>query len=169
MMDVMKQKISFCIELKDAFTNKSIEAEDICVRVNGKLPVIQKEKRYYIFQEIQSDTIEVDITSTIYENRHCVMQITGYCKKDSFVYVQAGSIRNFFGIPMISIVLYPNQRYSLPTGYERREYKGKPWEEVRVIKDKKNVFLLADRLLWRRDDSDIHVRETKSRGDVLTH
>ena len=144
MMDIIKKKISFCIELKDAFTNQSIEAEDIYVQVNGYLPVIRKERRYYIFQDIQTDIIEVDVISKIYENRHCVMQLTGYPNANLHVYVQGGSIRNLFGIPLISIILYPNERYILPAGYERREYKGKPWEEIRVIKDKKSAFLLAE-------------------------
>ena len=48
-----------------------------------------------------------------------------------------------FGIPMIQLTLYPNETYILPDGYERIMVKGKPLEEVRMIKDKENMFLLA--------------------------
>lgn len=142
-MDIIKKKISFCIELKDAFTNRSIEAEDIYVHVNGKPPAIRKERRYYIFQDIQTDTIEVNIISNLYENRHCVISLTGYHDEDLSVYAKRGGVHNLFGIPFILIVLYPDERYALPIGYERIEYEGKPWEEIRVIKDKKSAFLLA--------------------------
>ena len=143
MMDIIKNKMSLCIELKDAFTNQSIEAEDIHVQVNGYLPSIRKERRYYIFQDMQTDIIEVDIMSKIYEHRHCVIQLVKHRNGNLPVYVQEGSIRNLFGIPLLSIVLYPNERYVLPVGYKRIEYRGKPWEEVRVIKDRKCAYLLA--------------------------
>lgn len=142
-MDVIKKRISFCIELKDAFTNRSIEAEDIRVYVNGKPPFLQKERRYYIFQDVPTDTIKVDITSNFYEDRHCVLCLTEYTDQNLPISAQRGDIRNLFGIPFILILLYPGIGYPLPVGYKRIEYKGKPWEEIRVIKDRKSAFLLA--------------------------
>lgn len=142
-MDIIKKRISFCIELKDAFTNRSIEAEDIRVYVNGKPPFLQKERRYYIFQNVPTDTVEVDITSNLYEDRHCVFCLTEYAEQNVSVSAQKGDIRNLFGIPFLLIVLYPGIGYPLPVGYKRIEYEGKPWEEIRVIKDRKSAFLLA--------------------------
>lgn len=49
-----------------------------------------------------------------------------------------------FGIPMLSIVLYPGEDYVLPSGYARRVCEGKPEEEIRVVKNRENVFFLAE-------------------------
>lgn len=129
------------MECTDAFTNKVIEAEDISVMVNGCLPTVRKEKKYYLFQNVRMDVVKVDIISPLYEKRSCELQLGGM---DSVENLPGYWLHTAFGIPVLSIVLYPGEEYILPSGYVRRECEGKPLEEIRVVKNRETAFFLAE-------------------------
>lgn len=143
-MDVIQRKMSFCIELRDAFTNKVIEAEDMRLCVNGVFPMARKEKKYYIFENLPTDIIMVDIISIFYERRRVEIAISGDGAKKAPVHFPGGYIRIVFGIPLISIMLYPNERYNLPADYERQVFDARPFEEIRIKKDENKVFSLKE-------------------------
>lgn len=143
-MDSIQRGISFCIELKDALTNKVIESGDIRLYVNGCSCKICKEKKYYIFEKLQTDWIEVDIISQFYVRRKCEVTVNRNETEKVPVSFPGGNIRNVFAVPFISIVLYPNERYCLPDGYERKLLEGRPLEEIRVKKDVNNAFSLIE-------------------------
>lgn len=137
----MKQTIGLCVECIDAFTNKVIEAEDISVTVNGCPPVVTKEKKYYLFQNVGQDTVMVDIISSLYEKKSCQVCLAGM---DSAAKQPDCRVHTAFGIPVLSIVLYPGEGYVLPSGYTRRVCQAKPMEEIRVVKNRETVFFLAE-------------------------
>ncbi len=129
------------MECTDAFTNKVIEAEDISVTVNGCLPTVRKEKKYYLFQDVRMDVIKVDIISPLYEKRSCELRLGGM---ESAENLPGYRVHTAFGIPVLSIVLYPGEEYILPSGYVRRECEGRPLEEIRVVKNRETAFFLAE-------------------------
>lgn len=129
------------MECIDAFTNKVIEGTDISVTVNGCPPVVRKEKKYYLFQGIETENVIVDITSTLYEKRRWHMCLDGMASSEKQFDCR---VHIAFGIPVISIVLYPGEDYVLPSGYVRKVCERKPLEEVRVIKNRETKFFLAE-------------------------
>jgi hypothetical protein len=129
------------VECIDAFTNRIVEAEDIFVTVNGCSPVVTKEKKYHIFQNVGLDIVEVNIISLLYEKRSCQLQLNSMASSEK---QRDCRVHMAFGIPMLSIVLYPGEGYVLPSGYARRVCEGKPEEEIRVVKNRETVFFLAE-------------------------
>lgn len=129
------------MECIDAFTNKVIEGEDISVTVNGCSPVVTKEKKYHLFQHVGLDIVKVDIISPFYEKRSCQLQLNSMASSEKQPDCR---VHAAFGIPVLSIVLYPGEGYVLPSGYARRVCEGKPLEEIRVVKNRENVFFLAE-------------------------
>ena len=144
MRDSIKRKIDLCIEFRDAFTNKTVGTDDIRVWVNGCVPVAKKEQRYYIFQGLQTEQIEVYIKSKLYEDRYCRIVPGEYERDRRIISIPGGIFTYICGIPMLFIELYPNEKYMVPTGYVRREYRTAPFEEIRVIKNEGSNFLLAE-------------------------
>ncbi|MDE5862718.1 MAG: hypothetical protein K2H34_00035, partial [Lachnospiraceae bacterium] len=143
MRDSIKRKIDLCIEFRDAFTNKTVGTDDVRVWVNGCMPISRKEQRYYIFQDLQTEQMEVYIKSRFYEDRHC--QIAPDAEGDGkIISISGGMFTYISGILMLSINLYPNKKYVIPTDYVRREYRTAPFEEIRVIKNAGSHFLLAE-------------------------
>lgn len=143
MRDIIARKISFCIELRDAFTNKRIESENINVYVRGYAAAVKKEQKYYVFLDIREDMAEVCIESPVYERKNCVIFFREYDKKQSIGDIQDVVVSDMSGIRLFLITLYPNERYVLPSGYERIVLDGRPQEELRVIRDETEGFLLA--------------------------
>lgn len=142
MQDRIVKKAAFCIELKDAFTNKMIESEDVTIYAKGYPRAVKKENKYHVFWGEPAERIEISIKSLLYEEKHCVVY-PGEEKGEKEECLEEWKTEKIFGIPMIQLTLYPNETYILPDGYERIMVKGKPLEEVRMIKDKENMFLLA--------------------------
>ncbi|MCM1498015.1 MAG: hypothetical protein NC124_06065 [Clostridium sp.] len=138
----MKRKIALCIELKDAFTGKTVGTEDIRITVNGRMPVSRKEQRYYLFQDLQTERIEVYIKSKLYQERRCqIVPGDGNCRET--MGIPGGTLAYIWGIPMLCMELYPNEKYIVPAGYVRREYRAAPFEEIRVVKHTGSNLLLA--------------------------
>lgn len=144
-MEIMKRKIGFGVELRDAFTNQIIESKEIKVYANGSLPWLQKEDRYYLFEENAWDTIEITVQSEVYEKKQCSILPQEYKEEKEILQIPDGMVYWTSGICMIVIVLYPNEAYVLPEGYCRRKVTGKPFEEIRIIRNREEAsFLLED-------------------------
>lgn len=101
----------------------------------------RKEKKYYLFQDVRMDVIKVDIISPLYEKRSCELRLGGM---ESAENLPGYRMHTAFGIPVLSIVLYPGEEYILPSGYVRRECEGRPLEEIRVVKNRETAFFLAE-------------------------
>lgn len=144
MWDSITRKIALCVELKDAFTNKAVGTEDIRVCVNGSMPMLKKERRYYIFQGIQPEQIEVCVKAEYYEDRNCQIVTADYDNDKKIVGIPGGIFSFCCGIPMLTIHLYPNEKYKVPEGYVRKEYCVEPFQEIRVLKNTGGNLLLAE-------------------------
>lgn len=144
MKDQIVRKAVFAIELRDAFTNRTIESEGICVYVRGYPAAVKKEGKYYVFWGIENERVEVNIHSLLYEEKQCVVSLEEGKRKREEECLGEWRVEEVSGIPLVLIPLYPNEIYTLPDGYKRITAEGKPFKEIRVIKDKENVFLLAD-------------------------
>lgn len=142
MKDRIVRKAVLGIELRDAFTNRTIESEDISVYAKGYPKAVKKDK-YYVFLGEEKERIEISIQSLLYEEKQCVVFI-GEEKEKREESLGEWKVEEVSGIPLMLITLYPNEMYVLPDGYERITVEGKPLEEIRVIRDKENMFLLAD-------------------------
>lgn len=144
MKDQIVRKAAFCIELRDALTNKIIESQDISVHAKGYPESVKKENKYYLFWGTDNRQAEISIHSLLYEEKHCLVFFGEMQEKREEECLPDWRMREETGIPIVSITLYPNTAYALPAGYKRVMIEGEPLEEIRVIKNKENVFLLAD-------------------------
>ncbi|MDE6759709.1 MAG: hypothetical protein K2J90_03400 [Lachnospiraceae bacterium] len=142
MKDQIVRKAVFGIELRDAFTNGMIESEDASVYAKGYHRAVKKDK-YHVFLGEEKERIELSIQSVLYEEKQCVVSL-GDEKEKREECLGEWKVEEIAGIPLILITLHPNEMYMLPDGYERIAVEGKPLEEIRVIRDKENMFLLAD-------------------------
>ena len=143
MKDQIVRKAVFGIELRDAFTNRIIESEDIRVYARGYPEAVKKDGKYYVFWGIENERVEVSIQSLFYEEKQCVVSFEEGTEIRKEECLGEWRVEEVSGIPLVLIPLYPNEMYTLPDGYERITAAGKPFKEIRVIKDKENVFLLA--------------------------
>ncbi len=144
MKDQIVRKAAFCIELRDAFTNKIIESRDVSVYAKGYPKAVKKEDKYYLFWGTGNRQAEISIQSLFYEEKQCVISLEDEKGKKEGECMGEWRVEEACGIPLFLITLYPNEAYALPAGYERVIVEGEPLEEIRVIKDKENMFLLAD-------------------------
>lgn len=141
MTDRIAQGGYFCIEARDAFTNQPILSDEVKIFVNGQAPVLKKEDRYYIFSPVKGDILEVQVESSVYEEKSCVVSLSQPVKEIQLL--PDGMVYPFCGTILFLILLYPGDDYRLPDGYHRAEISCNPEEEVRVIINREKWYVLA--------------------------
>lgn len=149
-MDIMKNGADVIIELRDALTNQIVEANGAHVQVNGCLPFLVKEKRFFVFRRITTNICRVSVHTDGYEERSCTVD-NGLLNKiaaageGSGICIPGGCLYGESGVCLISLFLYPGTDYPLPAGFVRQELSAEPGEEVRCVKDPAQaMFLEAD-------------------------
>lgn len=144
MQDCIRKRMSVGIMLRDALTNRIIESSNIQVFVNGSLPDFQKERKYYIFENLSIKHLEVRIVSELYEERICETGLE-QCSREKPVMISRNCLLSYVcGMPLLSISLYPGRHYHLPTGYKRIEWTETPGNVISVIQNQKDFFLLTE-------------------------
>lgn len=137
-------RINLCVELLDAFTNKGVRDKNIKLTVNGQVPIMLKEEKYYIFQMEQTSNIEVYIKSEFYETKNCTFHIGQVREKEVINLLPDGWLTHMFQIPVLTVLLVPGEQIPLGKGQLRKDFYGEPYESIPVIKDQKRFFLLAE-------------------------
>lgn len=141
MADCIKRGGYFCVEARDAFTNETVRPNAVKIFINGQPPAMIKEERYFVFYEVGAEHLKIHIQAAVYEEREyeAVLQVEQeiYLMPDGIAYPVCGTV-------LFSILLYPNENYRLPDGYDRKIIACNPEEEIKVIKDKGKCTFLKD-------------------------
>lgn len=142
MKDRICSGMHFCIEVRDAISNQIIQSGKRNLLVNGKGPVQQKEEGYSVFKWADCDELEIQMMSYGYKKKRFTISLTLpvleiQCMPEGILYPLCGAF-------MLSLVLYPDENYILPKGYQRAEVSGEPGKVVRVIRDMEKCILLAE-------------------------
>lgn len=143
-MEIIRKKVSLCIELRDALTNRSVAGQKVSITVNGYRPIAHKEKKYYIFQIQQCSALEVCITSENYEPKDLMLSIDGAKEGKVIDLYPDGWLLHIFHTPVLTILLPPGRAYPLMEGQIWKEFMGQSQEIISVVKNPKHYFLLQE-------------------------
>lgn len=143
-MELVREKVGLCVELRDIFTNKCVEDKNIIITVNGHRPIAKKEGKYYVFKVEPSSNIEVYITSEDYAPKCVTLDIGRVEQNEVFDLLPDGWLVHSFQIPVLTILLESAQSHPLMSGQVRQEFFGVPYEWIPVVKNPKHFFLLEE-------------------------
>ncbi|MCM1157414.1 MAG: hypothetical protein NC300_04185 [Bacteroidales bacterium] len=139
----MERRINVCVELKDALTNRRLEQGELLIRINGFSPLAKKEDGYYVFPEIKEEELEIKAAGIGYAERSCRLSLADFWETKKVTVLPGLLLDNRAGFLLISVRLCPDERYILPAGYKRIMLTGEPMEEIPIIGNGENPYLLA--------------------------
>ncbi len=146
MEDIIKHSMGLCLELRDAFSGRTVEPSRARVLINGKMPAWKKDGRFFIFQGLGlEEELWVTIRAAAYEpaDRKILCEDV-FSQKSSYFRLADGFCYTEAGIRMLCLWLFPGRDYELPNGYVRQCVKAEPEEEVRIVKDPDSPAFLTE-------------------------
>ncbi len=153
MKDLIRNRVDLCVELVDAFTNRIVGPVEAQVQINGRPPAMKKDERFFIFQKIEGDNIEITVQAEAYESIDCSISYGELQERAKGVLQGQAGYAGFTGvflhmesgIGVILLRLHPGEDYVLPVGFVRKQIEGAPGEEICVVKNPNApMFLMED-------------------------
>lgn len=140
-MDIIRSRANLCLEFRDALTNQIIEVGRVEVRLwQNHMPFVfdqcMKKKRFLLLRGIEQGQIEIMAKAEGYEEKSCTVLIeNNRARKQEEAGLLSDYVYTDIGMPVLSLCLWPGERYPLPKSYARRCMQGKPFELIRAVMD----------------------------------